>query len=116
MQEKLGHDVGAIMITDSVTGADKQQKKARFDLVPVRPLKLLAEHYGHGLNHYEERNWEKGIEWGLCYAALMRHVTTWWSGEDLDQDGFHHLVAVAWYAFALLEYAETHPEKDNRSR
>lgn len=109
-----GHDEGAFYKIHEVTGAKKQVKKARFDLIPVGPLKRLAEHYGHGASHYEDRNWEKGIDWSDIYAAMMRHATDWWGGEDYDKDGFHHLVAVAWYAFALLEYEHTHPELDNR--
>lgn len=104
-------------ITNSQTGGEKGQKLARFDLVPVGPLTQLAEHYGRGAEKYEDRNWEKGIDWSLNYAALIRHVTAWWAGEDLDEDtGSTHMAAVAWHAFALMEYAHTHPELDNRPR
>lgn len=106
-----------VRTVNEVTGGEKGQKLARFDLVPVRPLTALAEHYGKGALKYANRNWERGYDWSLNYAALMRHVTQWWDGEDLDPEtGSHHLAAVAWHAFALLEFAETHPELDDRPR
>ena len=104
-----------VRIRNQKTGGEKGQKLARFDLVPVRPLTALAEHYGRGAAKYADRNWEQGTDWSLNYAALMRHVTQWWNGEDEDADtGSHHLTAVAWHAFALLEFAVTHPELDDR--
>lgn len=100
---------------DESTGGRKEVKLARFDLIPVGPLTALAEHYGRGALKYEDRNWEKGYPWSLSYAALLRHLTAWWEGEDDDPEtGSSHLAAVAWHAFALLEFIESHPEKDNR--
>jgi hypothetical protein len=100
---------------DKETGAKKASKLARFDLVPVTPLYQLAEHYGRGAEKYEPRNWEKGYPWSLSYAALMRHLMKWWDGEDIDPEtGSNHMVAVAWHAFALLEFVNEHPEKDDR--
>lgn len=104
-----------VRVTNATTGGQKGQKLARFDLVPVGPLTALAEHYGRGAAKYEDRNWEKGTDWSLNYAAMLRHATQWWGGEDVDPEtGSHHLAAVAWHAFALLEFASTHPELDDR--
>lgn len=103
--------------TDPTTGAKKASKLARFDLVPVDPLYQLAEHYGRGAEKYQDRNWQKGYPWGLSYAALCRHLLKWWSGEDIDPEtGSNHMTAVAWHAFALLEYTRTHPEMDDRPK
>jgi hypothetical protein len=101
--------------TDPITGAQKASKLARFDLVPVSPLYQLAEHYGRGAEKYADRNWELGYPWAFSFASLNRHLWKWWSGEDIDPEtGSNHLVSVAWHAFALLEFVETHPELDNR--
>jgi hypothetical protein len=43
---------GADMVTDPATGASKQEKLARFDLIPARPLEQVAEHYGIGDRKY----------------------------------------------------------------
>lgn len=103
-------------VTNEVTGGEKGQKLARFDLIPAGPLWALAEHYGRGSGKYADRNWEKGVDWSLNFAALQRHAWAWWGGEDIDESGSHHMAAVAWHAFALLEYARTHPELDDRPR
>lgn len=104
-----------VRVTDPDTGAQKGSKLARFDLVPPRCLIELAEHYGKGSEKYKDRNWELGYDWGLSYSALCRHLFAFWDGEDLDPEtGTHHLIAVAWHAFALRTFAETHPEKDSR--
>jgi hypothetical protein len=103
--------------TDPDTGGQKGVKLARFDLIPVDPLTQLAEHYGRGAEKYAPRNWEKGYDWSKSYAALCRHLFAFWGGEDLDEEtGSSHMVAVMWHAAALLEFARTHPEKDDRPR
>ena len=95
----------------------KGVKLARLDLVPVKPLWLLAEVYGRGAAKYAPRNWEKGIDYSALYGAMLRHALAFWSGESIDpEDGQHHLASVAWMAFALMEMEETHPELDDRSR
>lgn len=104
-----------IRIINETTGGEKGSKLARFDLIPVGPLTLLAEHYGRGAQKYDANNWRRSYDWSLSYAALQRHATAWWGGEDNDPElGNSHLVAVAWHAFALLEFIQTHPELDDR--
>ena len=99
----------------SSTGAEKGVKSAALDLVPTGPLLKLAEHYHAGAKKYASHNWRGGYEWSKSYAALMRHALAFWSGEDLDEEtGSPHMAAVAFHAFALLEYMDTHPEFDDR--
>ena len=100
---------------NATTGAEKGVKLARYDLIPALPLDILAEHYGRGARKYADRNWEKGYEWSKSFAALQRHAWLFWQGEDIDPEtGSPHMAAVAWHAFALLEWANTHPELDDR--
>lgn len=104
-----------VVVVNEKTGARKGSKLARFDLIPTGPLRKLAEHYGRGSEKYEDRNWELGYDWSLSYSALCRHLNAMWGGEDYDEEtGSLHIVAVAWHAFALAEFFETHPELDNR--
>ena len=105
-----------IRSVDPDTGGVKGVKPARFDLIPVRPLTMLAEHFGRGAQKYEARNWEKGYAWSKSYAALQRHLNQFWGGEDIDPEtGTPHVICAAWHCFALAEYMTTHPEKDDRS-
>lgn len=79
--------------------------KPRYDLIPSEPLEALANLYGIGAKKYAERNWEKGMTWGRVFRALCSHTWKWWRGETYDkEDGQHHLIAVAWCAFALYTY------------
>lgn len=103
-----------VRITNA-TGAQKGSKLARFDLIPPAALTELAEHYGKGAAKYADRNWEKGTDWHLNYAAMMRHAWQFWNGEDRDEEtGSKHMTAVAWHAFALATFMDTHPELDTR--
>lgn len=99
----------------SSTGARKEIKLARFDLIPVGPLTQLAEHFGRGAKKYAARNWELGYEWSLSYNSLNRHLLAFWGGEDIDEETQSpHMVCVMWHAAVLLEFARTHPEFDDR--
>lgn len=129
--------------TTSNTGGQKGTKLARFDLIPIGPLTELAQHYGRGARKYADHQWRKGYEWSKSYAALMRHLTDFWAGKDYDvcsndpdgcsfetaegepyepaqpdtcysHTGSHHLAAVAWHAFLLLEFKDRFPEYDDR--
>lgn len=102
----------------SDTGGVKGQKEARYDLIPGEALEMLARNYGRGAKKYDERNWERGYDWSLSFAALNRHLWQFWNGEDMDEEiGLHHMSCVLFHAMALLQF-QLHPEKyskyDNR--
>lgn len=104
-----------VRVVDPTTGGEKGQKLARFDLIPVDALWDIAEHFGRGAEKYADRNWERGYKWSLSYAALLRHLTAWWGGEDFDEEtGSHHLAAVGFHTMALLTFVRTHPDGDDR--
>ncbi len=106
---------GEVRVVNETTGGEKGSKLQRFDLLPVGPLTQLAEHFGRGARKYEDRNWERGYNWSLSYAALLRHLMAFWDGEDIDAEtGSPHIIAVAWHALALAEFARTHPALDDR--
>ena len=112
--DRLTLPAGEVRVT-STTGGQKGTKPQRFDLIPAGALTLLAELYGRGAAKYEDRNWERGYDWSLSFAALNRHLWAFWSGEDIDAEmELPHLASVAFHTFALLEFSRTHPEFDNR--
>lgn len=101
--------------TVSATGGVKGVKPERYDLLPVGPLRAVARHYGVGAAKYDDHNWRKGYEWSKSYAALQRHLAAFWGGEDIDAEtGSPHLAAVVFHCLALMEFADTHPEYDDR--
>lgn len=108
----------SIRTVNESTGGEKEIKKTFYHLIPVDPLAELARLYEYGANKYQPRNWEKGFDWSKGYDALMRHLQAFWAHEhegDIDpENGAHHLASVVFYAFALMEWKNTHPELDDR--
>lgn len=99
----------------SRTGGEKGVKLERFDLIPVEALTKLATHYGIGAEKYDDNQWRKGYEWSKSYAALQRHLTAFWGGEDIDPEtGSPHMAAVAWHAFTLMTFMDEYPDFDDR--
>lgn len=128
----------------SSTGGQKGVKLERFDLIPAGPLRELAIHYGRGALKYDVHQWRAGYEWEKSGAAMDRHINAWRRGYDYDvcsnepegclhvkdgvpwseksdepdtcynHTGSHHMAAVAWHAFLLLEFKDTHPDHDDR--
>lgn len=89
--------------------------KIRWDFLPPLPLEQLAQLYTLGAAKYGDHNWTRGFDYARMYAAMMRHLQAWWMGEDYDQeDGQHHLTAVAWYCFGVIHYEMVGPKQDNR--
>lgn len=114
-----------VRVTNETTGGQKGSKLARYDLVPGKPLLELAELYGMGAKKYADRNWERGYDWNLSFAALQRHAWAFWNGEDLipqtpdgEPDdptaGAKHMIAVAWHALALAQFMDERRELDTR--
>lgn len=129
--------------TTSKTGGQKGVKIERHDLIPIGPLRELAVHFGRGARKYDNHQWRAGYEWSNSYSALERHLKLFWQGLDydicsnepdnckhtdadgnpfeaVDPDtcynhlGSHHMVAVAWHSFVLLEFKDRFPEFDDR--
>jgi hypothetical protein len=97
------------------TGGEKGSKLARFDLLPWDQLWKVAELYGRGAKKYDDRNWEKGYPVSLSMAALVRHLSLFWQGEDNDPEtGCSHLASVIFHALAMMRFIETFPAMDNR--
>lgn len=79
--------------------------KNRLELLPYDALAEVGKVLTLGASKYGDRNWEKGIDYGRVYAALQRHVTAWWQGQDVDPEtGLSHMAHCAANALFLLAY------------
>jgi hypothetical protein len=89
--------------------SDKFDKgKLRYDLVPTRTIRRLAEVLTYGAEKYEPNGWQHIDEPVSRYtAAAMRHFEAWRSGEYSDPESeLPHLAhCLANIAF-LLEFEE----------
>ncbi len=69
--------------------------KDPWHLLPTDAVRRIVAVLGFGAGKYGPRNWESGMAWSRCYAALLRHLTAWWEGEKADEEtGMSHL----WHA------------------
>lgn len=93
--------------------------KARMDLLPMRPLKDIAEILTIGAEKYGAENWRTGepIAHSRHFAGIQRHLMAYWSGEDYDPEtGKSHLAHAACGLLFYMELAKSHPEKDDRCK
>lgn len=112
-------------IAESETGGRKGQKLARFDLLDPGVMDAIARQFGRGAFKYGDRNYQKGYNWSLSYAAAQRHLNAFWDGQNWDADPFwdqhdlgrpHHLDAAIFHLMALREFFDKHPEYDDRAK
>lgn len=106
-------------------GRKDDAEKVRMDLLAPEFLFATAEVLTYGAAKYAPRNWEKGMAWGRCFAALMRHMWCWWGGKgptthsflfgELDDDtGFSHLWHASCCLMFLIAYEQRSAGQDDR--
>lgn len=82
-------------------GIKQDKEKLRLDLIPADVIEEVAKVYTYGASKYGDRNWEKGLLYSRPYGAALRHIITWWKGENLDDEtGVSHLA----HAICELEF------------
>jgi len=76
--------------------------KRRYDLIPPEVLASLADVLTFGGAKYAPNNWQLVPDGkSRYYAAMMRHVEAWRSGESKDpESGLSHLA----HAFCCLAF------------
>lgn len=110
----LGLQVGEQMEMEFVTldsGAREEYKsgmvrdtaagKPRYDLIPIMPLRRLADLYARGAEKYGDRNWQLASseqELQRFKASGLRHYFQYLNG-DTDED---HAAAVVFNVFAQM--------------
>jgi hypothetical protein len=109
-----------IRITDAATGGAKGMKPERLSLVPWDSVRAISRASNYGATKYADKdvgafNWRRGYAWSLSYDACIRHLSSWWEGEDTDpESGLHHLWHAGWHCLALIWFTQHKPEKDDR--
>lgn len=65
-----------------------------FSPVPAQVTAEVGLAMMEGARKYGRHNYRKaGVKYSIYYDALLRHITAWWEGEDIDPDsGVHHLI------------------------
>lgn len=98
-------------------GLKYDQGKPRMDLIPPELMTEVAKILTFGAKKYEDRNWEKGMDWGRVYGALQRHLWAWWSGQDKDEEtGESHLAHAGCCIAFLITYERRNIGEDTREK
>lgn len=96
-------------------GVKFDNDKIRYDLIPPEAMQALAIILQKGAAKYEERNWEKGMQWSRVFRAAMGHLWDWWfrRGNDHETGRSHLEHALCCVAF-LVTYERRRTGEDNR--
>lgn len=101
--------------TPETDGRKDDAGKPRHDLIPPELPDAVAQVLAFGAGKYGERNWERGMNWGRPFAAMMRHMWAWWSGEKADPEtGMPHLWHAACCIAFLIAYENRNIGIDDR--
>ena len=96
-----------------------KEEKSPLHLVPPEIIYSIADVLGATGGEdkkYKERDWETNDwDWSVTYSALLRHLTKWWAGENIDEEtGFSHLDHAATRLSFLIAYEKRGISNDDR--
>jgi hypothetical protein len=60
--------------------------KTRLDLIPPEAVEAIGQVLTFGAQKYQDHNWRKGIHYSRLYAATLRHMNSFWEGNDIDEE------------------------------
>ncbi len=92
-------------------GTKHDEGKLRMELIPPEALEALARVLTFGAQKYDDRNWEKGIQWSRVYGAALRHLNEWVINGETNADnetGFSHLE----HALCCIAFLVTYEKRD----
>lgn len=86
--------------------------------VPTAPLFEVGEVMRLGIRKYGLTNWRHDpISASVYYNAAMRHIMSWWDGQDMDDEsGQHHLAHAVACLLIMLDARTSDDLIDDRPR
>lgn len=99
-------------------GLKFDDEKLQMDLLSVKALFGVTKILNFGAKKYSSRNWENGIRYGRVEAALLRHLLSWWDGEDInpetEENHIYHVLCNAMFLAHYVSNPEKYAEFDDR--
>ena len=78
-------------------------------------MKQVCEVFMYGAQKYARNNWKKGMPWKSVIDSMLRHLSAFQRGEDIDpESGLPHTGHIMCNAVFLAEYFAERPEYDDR--
>lgn len=103
------------IIPQSIKASKNDNEKVDLSLIPTIALTEAAKAFMVGEKKYGRYNYCKGHKASQLIAAMMRHATAWFDGEEKDPiDGQHHLGSVIACAAMILKQQELNTLTDDR--
>ena len=107
--------IGDINSKEKGSGARYNNGKPDFSLIPLWTLEDEAKVWMYGKNKYAAWNWAKGMDWSVPLACLLRHLSAWQRGEEIDSEsGLPHLAHAMCNLRMLVMFSKTYKEGDDR--
>lgn len=99
----------------SQSALKNDKEKLDLSLIPKVALEEAARAFMVGLKKYGRYNYCNGHEASQLVSAAMRHLTSWYEGEEHDPiDGQHHLGSVIACCAMILHEKQLGTLRDNR--
>ncbi len=91
--------------------------KDPWDLMPWDAARAIVKILLLGKTKYGARNWENGMAYSRLYAATIRHLTSWFLREGVDQEsGYSHLWHAGCCVLFLIAYEIRNIGVDDRPK
>jgi hypothetical protein len=98
-------------------GIKYDEGKPRYELLPPEALEEVVAVFTYGAKKYHDFNYREGLAWSRIFGAAMRHLWTWWRGEELDKEtNKHHLAHAACCVLMLLDLVLMNSKADDRRK
>lgn len=89
--------------------------KLRWSLVDFDALEDMVKVLDFGAKKYADNNWKKGLKTTEIFESMMRHITAYMRGEDIDpESGLPHTGHILCNAMFLSYMHRFKPDFDTR--
>ena len=110
--------MGAVELPDGNPKTVYGMSKPGIEGVPTAPLFEVGEVMRLGIRKYGLTNWRHDpISASVYYNAAMRHIMSWWDGQNTDDEsGQHHLAHAVACLLIMLDARTSDDLIDDRPR
>jgi len=107
--------IGDVTSTERGSAARFNTGKSEYHQIPLFALEGVARVLMYGERKYAKGNWAKGQPWSVPFDSMIRHMTAWQRGEELDpESGLPHLDHALCNMIFLSAFRDLYPEGDDR--